>query len=580
MRLTGPITICLLALTMTVGCSEDDGKGGAGVVSEGEGEAGGGGDAGPGGGAGPGAGAGDAGGAGDGGAGGGGGDDGAVDGGGDGGGPGPIPGGGPGVVSNPDYKDGGEPCGDDGECRSNLCAEGRCDETLCDPRLEANECGGGRVCAALVSDDRCWNVCHDETECGPDYWCQSTSSNLGRCWPRGLGAADAECGSAADCDSGLCDVGECAARCDGQAGEDEACPEGEICVKLRQGDVCRRVGAGALNGACQEHGNCATGYCWKGLCKETCGPGKACGAGQVCRTVGTAKICVAACGAQDMGCPAGEACHPFFDGFGCRAAGGLGPMEQCVRDEQCASAVCTQGQCAPPCDGPGLGPDGCGDPGWACVAHALGRICLHSGQADRLQPADRGHQCRSGVTTSGGRCTPSCNATPDCGPAYFCILSPTSQRFGGRPIALCERGCATHEECPGFPEVTFCDNRSDREGAPVSVCVRRGWGAAGDQCLSNVDCNTGRCVGGVCAAADAAAAGPAPGDPCFGPGACASGNCQEGYCTAGCEGGGCPAGQVCLPGADVCKPTCAADADCAAGGFCRQGGAQPPHCVR
>ena len=515
----------------------------------------------------------------------GGGDGAAVAGDGDGGGgdvgnPGPIPGDGPGVVSNPDFKEGGEPCVDHGECRSSLCDEGRCDETLCDPKLEVNECGGGRICAALVADDRCWSSCQDERDCPAEYWCQSTAANLGRCWPRGQGGADSACGSASDCDSGLCDAGECAARCDGQAGEDGACDAGEVCVKLRQGDVCRTVGGGALDGACQEHGNCTSGYCWKGSCKETCGVGKACGAGQVCRTVGTGRICLSACGAQDMGCPAGQACHPFADGFGCRAAGGLGPMEQCVRDDQCASAVCTQGQCAPPCDGAGLGPEGCQDAGWACVAHALGRICLHSGPRQRLEAADRGHECATGVTTTGGRCTPSCNATPDCGPAYSCILATTSQRFGGRPIAYCERQCATHEECPGYPEVTFCDNRTDRQGDPVSVCVRRGWGDAGDGCLSNADCSAGRCVAGICAAADAPSPGPGPGDPCFGPGACATGTCEDGYCTAGCEAGECAGGQVCLPGANVCKPTCAADAECAAGGFCRQGGAQPPHCVR
>ncbi len=172
------------------------------------------------------------------------------------------------------------------------------------------------------------------------------------------------------------------------------------------------------------------------------------------------------------------------------------------------------------------------------------------------------------------------NATPDCGPAYSCILSPTTLRFGGRPIAYCERDCATSAECPGYPAATICDNRTDRQGAAVAVCVHRGWGAEQDLCLSNADCHSARCVAGACAAEDAATLGPAPGAPCYGPGACASGTCQDGYCTAGCEAGECGAAQVCLPEANVCKPTCAEDQDCAGAGFCRQGEAQPPYCVR
>lgn len=256
-------------------------------------------------------------------------------------------------------------------------------------------------------------------------------------------------------------------------------------------------------------------------------------------------------------------------------------MEPCNQDHQCASAVCTQGQCAPPCDDDVLGGAGCEAEPWSCVAHALGRVCLHSGPAETREPADRGHECQSGVTTSGGRCTPSCDTTAECGEAYACILAPTSVRFAGRPIAYCERSCTTNDECPdNNNDVTFCDHRTDRDGQPVATCSRRGWGALSDLCLANIDCRSGRCVGAACAAEDSPSLGPGPGDPCYGPGACASGRCEDGYCTAACEAGECGPGQLCLPDADQCKPACVTDDDCKGGGFCRPSEAQPPHCVR
>ncbi len=291
---------------------------------------------------------------------------------------------------------------------------------------------GGGVCAP----------CGTHTDCGgEDDYCLS--------YPDGNGYCGAVCASDADCGGDRCLTLSNGARqcvrydgttpsCEGGGGpspgsctSDSDCEPGERCDR----GVCVPSGGGSvpLGGACAEHGECATGTCFGGVCTQTCDwPVGACPSGFYCDGLATG-----ACGAGV--CLAGT-------------AGGGAIGDACNDNLDCGNFYCFLGVCSEPCNPETVG---------ACPG---GGVCQVGALA-----------CRGACGAAGSLGDP-CDANAECA-SEMCAASG-EDRF-------CTQLCDGSSPCP---EGYGCTS-----AGAVNVCVPNG-GALGNECSANEDCATGICA--------------------------------------------------------------------------------------
>jgi len=471
----------------------------------------------------------------------------------------------------------GYTCWADGQCRSDA---GACEctpwsvevraATACRVTNAAGSCEGLRVCeeggltdcdAATPApevcngrDDDCNGLVDDgatiRAECGA-YVCAGVLGCLGAC------ATDADCAS-----GWVCDRGE---GLDDVAGE------------------CVRTG---LDGsACDDDGDCHSGYCAGGFC--CAGPeGLCCAVHADCAALDQEATCSSAGAA---GC-AGSQVVGRCEAFTCQPATVAAP-------HGCEGAPCAGGACAPagfippghcdasggcaplgaivPCDdGDPCTLDGC-SPTEGCLASP--RTGVTSAACYTFDPSTRGlGVCEDGVLVCEGGEAVACQGQvgpgaelcngldDDCNGLTDDGVGPQCWPYACKGVEGCATSCQGAADCaPG----AFCDGAGacQPSGATGTSCVEDAHCASG-RCRNGICCQAGTCCGedAHCAAFDSVHCGQA------GPGGC-SGTRTAGLCDAathqcvgattldpgGCEGVICDAAScegLSLRPASVCDP--------------------------
>lgn len=435
-------------------------------------------------------------------------------------------------------------CGSSGACASGVCRGGRCSD-VCDD----GECGDDRICVRYPLIALCERRCADSVDCGERGVCLLVGGER-ICVTRGPGAAGDGCGVDAECASGVCALGQCAARCD-----DGGCAAGTACVRDIAGAVCRPAGPAPAGARCEGSALCATGFCAAGVCTSDCAEGGGCPVGTRCTAFAEGSFCFPAC-ARDDDCGGPAFCDVrFAGGPTCFWRGERAEGEACGDHRECASGRCAGvclARCVAECPA-----------GQQCVDFGTGTFCV-SEPLPIGAACDEGDVCADGAACVAGRCLPGCGG--GCPVGAVCLG------------AQCHSACAVDADCrPG----RGCDRVS-------GGCVDPGPGAVGAGCDDTRDCADGLCLDGRCRGrcAGGCAAGEgcvvlgdagwcAPvgageaGAVCAVGGDCGSGLCLGRRCASDCENG-CPAGTACRPGPGGawCGGVCGFDAACAAGEVC------------
>ncbi len=495
------------------------------------------------------------------------------------------------------------------ECASAACVDGFCCDTAC-----ANNCDVCSKALGASADGTCTNLplgspgfptcpspyfCNGAsafcpTSCTSDVYCPNTHycAADSTCKPKKLQGAVCNSSPGADCLNGGCAV--CATG---------NCSDGVCCDKACAGscDVCAQTLGAPANGTCA-------------TAPATYGGSPSCGS-YLC--TGAAVTCPATC-TTDAQCAASAYCRADKTCQPDQANGAA-----CTSASQCTSGFCADGVC---CDG------ACNSACKACSAAAKGQgldgVCdnAKNGGDPHADCADQGAAscgfdgtcngagaCRyytQGTSCGASQCAGTfakgqiCNGLGACGPDPVGVdCSPYVCAAGS-----CKASCAGDQDCVAG---RFC-----KAGSCIQKLANGGACAAGSNCQSafcvdGVCCDTacnGTCqactkalkgsgTDGVCGNAavgqDPHADCPDNGagscqfdGTCNGVGACrlyASGTtCGVGSCSGNvakakiCNGlGSCgldPNGTDCTPYACVggaCKGTCATNADCAPGDFCK-----------
>ena len=464
------------------------------------------------------------------------------------------------------------PCDGPTPCATGVCRGGRCADACPD-----GTCADDRICLRYALIQLCERRCADSTDCGPTGVCQL----IGRqrlCVTRGPRAAAEHCETDADCHSGVCALGQCAARCD-----DAPCPAGTACVHDIAGATCRPIGPAATGARCETASLCASGFCGAGICTLDCADDGPCPPGTRCTTFADGRFCFPTC-ADDLDCAGPAFCEPrFAEGPTCFWRGPAPTGAACLDHRDCASGRCADGACLAGCvaECPA---------GQRCVDFGTGTYC--AAPPLPLEAAcDAGDPCAPGLTCTAGRCLPAC---PDGCPASALCRG-----------AQCHPRCAADADCrPG----RGCDRFA-------GSCIDPGPTAAGAACTSAADCADQLCLDGRCRAACdpgddggdgdpgdpgdpgcpngdrclalgdrrwCVPAGPAdPGAPCATGAECTTGLCLGRRCASSCDAP-CPPDTACRPGpgGPWCTGLCDFDRPCAPDETCaRAPGAREGRCV-
>jgi len=191
----------------------------------------------------------------------------------------------------------------------------------------------------------------DEEPGGPDTGSRTESDAGADARP----GHNVECIIDADCESGVCEGGECRAP----ACDDEVRNGDETGVDC--GGSCEGCAAGT---ACTADGDCASGRCREKTCAEpTCEDGRSNGeetgpdCGGSCQPCPTGESCTSGDDCQTSACQDGTCVEPScMDGAhngaetdldcGGPACSPCEPGEACSSDDDCTSGVCNEGSCA------------------------------------------------------------------------------------------------------------------------------------------------------------------------------------------------------------------------------------------
>ncbi len=392
-------------------------------------------------------------------------------------------------------------CEDTAGCPAGeACIDGECrDSGGCDPAVE-------EVCNGRDDD------CNDGVDEGHDgdgdgsTWCGGGDPDLRDCDDndpnRAPGAAEVCDGADNDCD-GPIDEGACAEgeACNAFAGVCEpfdcrihGCPDGGGCnlatgvcdaPDCRTGEkecfggkildeVCDPFSGlcvsqlGPLGSPCTSHVECLSEFCIDAnvvrldalggsVCSELCCTNTDCPPDFVCWESGSG---TGACISRAVaGAPA--------DGTAVGAA--------CTEGNECASGICGEGTCAPPC----CVDRDCGAGGVCAMTVARGRsttdlvLACGGGAGSAFDEACIGAgDCASSLCLD-GNCTRGCCTSRDCGPDHVCLY-----------------GSADAAEQTDYFRV--CALAGGVFGGGV------GTGAVGDDCLFNEDCRSNVCTARTC----------------------------------------------------------------------------------
>lgn len=412
-------------------------------------------------------------------------------------------------------QDNGQPCTHGGQCQSGFCTEGVC--------CSSAACDACRSCVVSGQEGTCQPT-PSGTACGTDTCsaCDGVGTCVG-CSPgqaccddvcKVLPGGDCAAGGDADCCSGICIDGVCAAACNGENGPCDSaadCCAGTSCVPGGGTGVCCASGIACGSSCCAKadqvcdpDGACCTrddeattcaGRCGRVLdncgvaveCGQPCAGGPAACCNTVCvdltRDLTHCGRCATTCldGTRGSpGCCTGQCTDLLSDVTNCGTCG--------VR--------CTTGT-RPACCGGGCvdlatNVDHCGTCNTPCtpatVPHATAVAC----QTARCVAT----ACEAGYTVAQGQCCEAarvCNPGPDatcCGPGERCC--------GNRcvDVSVDPNNCGgCNQQCPAG--VTCAGSRCG-QGAFGGIC-----GEAGIDCVYEYQCGNDprarpACIGGEC----------------------------------------------------------------------------------
>jgi hypothetical protein len=320
------------------------------------------------------------------------------------------------------------------------------------------DCPGAHICLDGACDEPSAlsmaqeGRCQTATDCALGERCAAGRCTVDPPSGNGNGEPDTECEvtRSADCSEGLC----------GPTGEVAACDDPPCPLELS----CRPAVGNALPAwACTADGDCGTGWCREGVCASVCVDDSHCPSGFDCAEV-TAR--------PPWGTEDGRIrlCEPGEDTrVACGADRHCGEGLVCVWDYPSSiSTYCTE-------------PLGAGIAGERCVWG----------------------QCRSGICLSNGRCTSTCQETPDCEAGTIC----GEVEFTGVPGSPTAPGCVPPADACFAP--TDCDMEDSHQcrtrlvlGTDHPVFQCRGSSEAspaGGPCAAGSDCLSGLCTpDGVC----------------------------------------------------------------------------------
>ncbi len=444
----------------------------------------------------------------------------------------------------------GQPCTSGNECQSTFCVDNVCCNTAC-----SGECDS---CSAALKGGGSNGVC-GATAAGtdPDGDC---TAELAYC-VGGPGVA------ASNCDT-TCDPND-----DGQ------CVPGAFCDATQNPDVCV---ADLPNGdACENGGDCQSGFCVDGVCcNEACdGACEGCSdfftgiTNGVCGSFGSGTDPESECGNYfcslngcndncesnddllckmdtycfEVGGPANDQCRATeIDGVACENLG------------DCQSGFCVDGVCCEAlCDG-------------ECEA-CIGAL---TGAADGdcrpiTDGTDPESECGGGLACNGGACPPGstcmgatlCDGdTNDCEDGFYCDS-------GGTCVTSIGTGSEPDLTCVGF-EGESCTSTVAFEEAGAFVCCDGACGEGANDCESCFGARTGGSDGTCAVVSDGL-----PGDPVCAGGAFLCDGTQATCPTTCVDDGDCGAAFYC-DGTSTCVPdeiagtTCDRPEMCATAGGC------------
>ncbi|MFO0757583.1 MAG: DVUA0089 family protein [Byssovorax sp.] len=457
-----------------------------------------------------------------------------------------------GTGGGPECANAGDCPGNDTECQTRTCTDGKCgfdfqasgkvvnDQQPGDCKLNVCDGNGG-----LTTKDDDADVLDDKNPCTDDTCVMGAPKNP----PSTSGTA---CTDPNNANAKLCDGAGTCVEC--LAGND--CASG-VCEPMDGSCVPPTCMDGVKNGG-ETDVDCG------GMC-GTCDDGLVCGVGADCTSkVCTANVCqTATCSdTTENGDETDVDC-----GGSCAPAQKCGPDKKCSVNADCAGDECSGSICVPNCaDGVKNGTESDADCGGAtCQKCVPGKVC--SVAAD----------CAEGVCDQDVCANPTCNDTvknggetdADCGgpcaPAKKC---GDGKGCGGPDD--CTSGVCTNDVC----QAPACNDgvKNGLEGGLDCGAVCPMLCADGSSCIGAGDCQSGVCSGNVCQVAgcnDGVQNGTETGVDCGG--SCAPAKtCADGL---GCSGGGdCQSG-VCS--GNVCQiPTCndstknGAETDVDCGGSC------------
>ena len=218
----------------------------------------------------------------------------------------------------------GDPCVDDGVCRSGLCVGRRCASPCPD-----GGCPEGTRCRALRAGGFCVADCDPVAPlgCGIDESCAPfPADDGGLCVPADEGfAVGAPCASDAECTAAAigCRRGADGRLCRAPCAADADCDAPAICAPTSLDaayGACLTGGAGGDLSACAHDGECASGWCLTGYLGGRCGrpcPADGCGEGAACVDLARDpaapfSVCAPVCDPAD--CADGLECRRQIDG--------------------------------------------------------------------------------------------------------------------------------------------------------------------------------------------------------------------------------------------------------------------------
>jgi hypothetical protein len=299
----------------------------------------------------------------------------------------------------------GEPCADDDECATPLCADVG-GERVCTASCTAGltTCPAGGVCAGL-----------------------GCAASLCRAAPAGSAPLGAPCTDNGDCAGGFCAAAPgaapvCARPC---VPDGLDCWADEICVRLAEGcGACVPATAApgvrpGLGEPCGDSAPCAEGQCFTDGDRDACGDG--------C----TWQYCVGVGCTERIPCP--ESTH-------CRSAmcvrGPLSePGQPCAHADDCRSGDCREDAGGVPRCAEACGAGGACTPGFACAdgrcwptAARLGDGCAVAGD-----PCEDGECARVGEDVA---CVAPCDGVGDCPAGLACVATADRTRGSCVPYRL------------------------------------------------------------------------------------------------------------------------------------------------